>query len=289
MGTVKTTHKHTTHTTMFTFFLLLSASVAEAFVASPPIGQTRATQSKVSINMASTQPLLKDFLADHGADLSIDDIAWDPLNLATEDNLAEYREAELKHGRLAMLATAGYLASEAWEPIFAKILGVKDELIETAGRAPSLLNGGLEENQIPWFLLTVGIGASFAEVFSKQIKQANPGMYEAGNMGFAPLGLYPADKVEQDRYKLAELKHGRVAMIAIALIVLEEAISGTSFLKESPVLFNEIGRIGVEGPTAAFADIETDLIKDAAKLAADVVKEVDFYEAAISPTAAPLF
>merc|ERR1712219_41128 len=111
MGTVKTTHTSTQHTTMFTFFLLLSASVAEAFVASPLIGQTRATQSKVSINMASTQPLLKDFLADHGADLSIDDIAWDPLNLATEDNLAEYREAELKHGRLAMLATAGYLAS----------------------------------------------------------------------------------------------------------------------------------------------------------------------------------
>merc|ERR1712146_24163 len=267
---------------------MLSAVATVAFVHTPVLAPSKAAQSKVTM-VATPPPLIKDFLADHGADLSIDDVAWDPLNLATEDNLAEYREAELKHGRLAMLATAGYLASEAWEPIFAKILGAKDELIETAGRAPSLLNGGLEENQIPWFLLTVGVGASFAEIFSNQLKQQNPGMYEAGNMGFDPLGLYPADKATQDQFKLAELKHGRVAMLAIALIVLEEAISGTSFLKESPVIWNEIGRIGVEGTPAALADIEVDLLKDATKFAADVAKEVDFYEGSISPTAAPLF
>merc|ERR1712054_734125 len=134
--------------------------------------------------MRAVEPKLNDFLANHGAELSMDDVAWDPLNLATEDNLAEYREAELKHGRLAMLATAGYLASEAWEPNFAKILGVKDELVETAGRAPSLLNGGLEESQISWFLLTVGIGASIAEVFAGQMKQTNPAAFEPGYMGF---------------------------------------------------------------------------------------------------------
>merc|ERR1711939_365854 len=277
------------HTMLSSFCLLLSALASEAFVQSSVQAQSKAAQSKISVEMVATPPVLKDFLADHGADLSIDDIAWDPLNLATEANLADYREAELKHGRLAMLAVAGYFASEAWEPIFAKIVGAKDELIETAGRAPSLLNGGLEESQIPWFLLTVGIGASFAEIFSKQLKQANPAMYEPGNMGFDPLGLFPTDKAEQDEYKLAELKHGRLAMVAIALIVLEEAISGTSFLKESPILWNEIGRIGVEGTPAALADLETDLVKDASKLAADVVKEVDFYESSISPTAAPLF
>merc|ERR1711939_987156 len=265
------------HTMLSSFCLLLSALTSEAFVQSPVQAQSKAAQSKISVKMVATPPVLKDFLADHGADLSIDDIAWDPLNLATEANLADYREAELKHGRLAMLAVAGYFASEAWEPIFAKIVGAKDELIETAGRAPSLLNGGLEESQIPWFLLTVGIGASFAEIFSQQLKQANPAMYEPGNMGFDPLGLFPTDKAEQDQYKLAELKHGRLAMIA------------TSFLKESPVVWNELGRIGVEGTSTAFADIQTDLVGDATRLAADVAKEVDFYEAAISPTAAPLF
>lgn len=239
--------------------------------------------------MRAIEPKLNDFLANHGAELSMDDIPWDPLNLATEENLAEYREAELKHGRLAMLATAGYLASEKLEPLFAKILGVKDELVETAGRAPSLLNGGLEENQIPWFLLTVGIVSGFAEVFSGQLKEANPDAYAPGDMGFDPLGLYPTDAATQDQYRLAELKHGRVAMLAITAIVLEEAISGTSFLRETPVLFDEIGRLGTEGTLDAFADLKADLSNDVSKLAQDFVKEVDFYEAAISPTAKPIF
>merc|ERR1711998_712511 len=169
---------------------------------------------------------------------------------------------------------------------FAKILGVKDELVETAGRAPSLLNGGLEENQIPWFLLTVGMVASLAEIFTSQLKENNPGMYGPGNMGFDPLGLYPTDAATQDQYKLAELKHGRVAMLAI---VLEEAISGTSFLRETPVLFDEIGRLGNEGTLAAFSDLKADITTDLSSLAQDVVKEVDFYEAAISPTAKPIF
>merc|ERR1712188_302152 len=108
-------------------------------------------------------------------------------------------------------------------------------------------------------------------------------------MGFDPLGLYPDDIYTQDKYQMGELKHGRVAMVAIALFVLEEAISGTSFLKETPMLFAELGRLGTEGTGAAIKDFETDLASDAVKLAADVVKEVDFYESAISPTAAPVF
>merc|ERR1719247_3047532 len=96
-----------------------------------------------------------DPVAGHSSTLSMSDIAWDPLGLANEDKLAEYREAELKHGRLAMLAALGWPASEAIEPWLAKLTGATDELAETAGRAPSLLNGGLEEAQIPYFLLTV--------------------------------------------------------------------------------------------------------------------------------------
>merc|ERR1711998_658457 len=185
--------------------VFLSASAVEAFQHQPALAQTRAASSK--LGMRAVEPKLNDFLANHGADLSIDDVAWDPLNLATEDNLADYREAELKHGRLAMLATAGYLASEKFEPIISKLLGVKDELVETAGRAPSLLNGGPEENQIPWFLLTVGVVASLAEVFPAKLKEDNPGMYGPGNMGFDPFGLFPTDAATQDQYKLAELKH----------------------------------------------------------------------------------
>ena len=37
----------------------------------------------------------------------------------------------------------GWPAAEELEPLIAKFTGAADELAETAGRAPSLLNGGL--------------------------------------------------------------------------------------------------------------------------------------------------
>ena len=64
------------------------------------------------------------------------DAAFDPLRLAeTETHLLVYREAEVKHGRLAMLAVAGWVLSELLPH------GADSLLQTTAGRAPSLLNG----------------------------------------------------------------------------------------------------------------------------------------------------
>merc|ERR1712072_1551896 len=46
---------------------------------------------------------------------------WDPLGLATtisDGQLAYYREAELKHGRICMLATLGFVVGERYHPLF---------------------------------------------------------------------------------------------------------------------------------------------------------------------------
>jgi len=42
--------------------------------------------------------------------LGQDDYYFDPLQLASDDNFARFRECELKHGRVAMLATIGMVA-----------------------------------------------------------------------------------------------------------------------------------------------------------------------------------
>merc|ERR1711988_1491833 len=71
------------------------------------------------------------------------DMSFDPLMIAdTPDKLAWYREAEVKHARLAMLVAAGWPLAEKLN--FGGLL-TKD------GRAPSILNGGLGEvNTIYW-------------------------------------------------------------------------------------------------------------------------------------------
>ena len=63
------------------------------------------------------------------------DMNFDPLMLAdTPDKLAWFREAEVKHARLAMLAAIGWPISE---------LTNFGGLLTPEGRAPALLNGGL--------------------------------------------------------------------------------------------------------------------------------------------------
>merc|ERR1719487_513910 len=107
------------------------------------------------------------------------DMNFDPLQLAKDSAaLAFYREAEIKHARLAMLAAFGWPVSEILN--FGKLLNGD-------GRAPSLLNGGLENvNSVYWGLvLAIAIyweGQGLDKQFGKQ------DTYLPGMLGFDPLG-----------------------------------------------------------------------------------------------------
>jgi len=234
--------------------------------------------------MQASASVWADPIAGHGSEVSMKDIAWDPLGLASDESLSQYREAEIKHGRLAMLAALGWPAAEKFEPILAKLTGSTDELVETGGRAPSLLNGGLEEAQIPYFILGTFAIAGIADWKGTEIQKAMK--LEPGNVGFDPLNLFPSDKEGQEKYKLAELKHGRIAMVAITLYALEEAVAGTSILKETVPLFDEIGRLIREGPIQGNIDFVRDITADAQALETDIVKEEQFYGDAFTK---PLF
>jgi hypothetical protein len=52
-----------------------------------------------------------------------DDIYFDPLSLATDENFARYREAELKHGRVAMVSVVASVASS---------ISKKDNIVDVA-------------------------------------------------------------------------------------------------------------------------------------------------------------
>lgn len=174
---------------------------------------------------------------------SIDSIAgalppvglFDPLGLsakADEATLKRYREAELTHGRVAMLATVGFLVGEAVEG--------SSFLFDASITGPGITHLA----QVPavfWILLTIAIGASEATraeigwVDPKDLPPDKPGAlrddYIPGDLGFDPLGLKPSDPAEFFEIQTKELQNGRVAMLAAAGFMAQELVNGKGILE----------------------------------------------------------
>ena len=164
------------------------------------------------------------------------DVGFDPLGFAkTEEDLMNYREAEIKHGRLAMLAAAGWPISEVFDKKIAAALSL-NPLLDANDRVPSLLNGGLGKvSPVYWVLCLAAAGA--VDFYGINKSKSNDPSYFPGNLGFDPLGAYPKDDSGKEWMQLAEIKNGRLAMIAIFGFAIQEAISTTGVVDETPFFF----------------------------------------------------
>ena len=157
---------------------------------------------------------------------------WDPLNfLEGKDTLEvnRLREAELTHGRVGMLAAAGFLVQEAYHPLFTADGG---PAIEQIPALPPLL----------WLGMLFGITGAESLRISKgwadpskteenpegQFQRLKKGYYP-GDLGFDPLGLKPEDPLDFRTMQERELSHGRLGMIAAAGFMAQEAVSGDTW------------------------------------------------------------
>merc|ERR1719439_392126 len=109
------------------------------------------------------------------------DVGFDPLGFVQQKkDLYWYREAEIKHGRLAMLAAAGWPIAELWSGDFLHGDG------GTNGRAPSLFNGHLLD-YLPVLVIIFG-PLAFLE-FTARGKPDSERLGVGGDYGFDPMGL----------------------------------------------------------------------------------------------------
>jgi len=164
------------------------------------------------------------------------DRGFDPLNFAkTKEDLIKFRNAEIKHSRLAMLAAAGWPVSERVDGALASLLGLESELT-SAGMAPSLLNGGLGKISPIYWGLVVALAAA-VEIRGLNMKSDLP-----GDFGFDPLGFYPkaTDPKARAQMQESELRHGRTAMVAITAFAAQEFVSSQPVVKETPFFFEPI-------------------------------------------------
>ena len=168
---------------------------------------------------------------------------FDPLGLAGRADAAEmikYREAELKHGRVAMLAVPGFLLSEDFHPFFPGLpkgefgIFASQDTWEQSTERPLLLLA----------LLAVGLfeAQSFAgwespTAFASPAKAPSPGdVGVSGRMradyvpgATFPKGPWTSEKLSPEKFlakQNTELNNGRLAMVSIALIVLQELATG---------------------------------------------------------------
>jgi len=149
---------------------------------------------------------------------------FDPLDFcgdASEGKIRFYREVELKHGRVGMLAALGFVVGEQFHPLWGGDVDV-----------PSYI--AFQETPLqPFWPVVVGVIA-FVEIFSVFTFQTpaggepwtirtdhTPGELSLGKC-FDPLGLKPTDATELLAMQNKELNNGRLAMIAAAGMIFQE-------------------------------------------------------------------
>jgi len=154
---------------------------------------------------------------------------FDPLGFSTDisgGKLLFYREVELKHGRVAMLASLGILVGEHFHPLFGGDIDV-----------PAYL--AFQQTPLETFWPAVVPAIAIPEIFSVFTFE-NPaeqnlmtGEYwkmkddhEPGDLGFDPLGLKPKDPEKLKEMQNKELNNGRLAMIAAAGMIAQELATG---------------------------------------------------------------
>ncbi|KAL1527958.1 hypothetical protein AB1Y20_009329 [Prymnesium parvum] len=139
----------------------------------------------------------------------IGNVGFDPMGLSTPQNIKWMREAELKHGRMCQLAWFGYVAVD----LGIKFPGARYDLTSFAA------HDALAKKELFFALLLVG---TFETIGFTQIYNMMDGDdREPGDFGFDPLKLL---KGNEEQYKLAELTHGRAAMLAFSAVVTQSAL-----------------------------------------------------------------
>uniref|UniRef100_A0A0G4FT14 Plastid light harvesting protein n=1 Tax=Chromera velia CCMP2878 TaxID=1169474 RepID=A0A0G4FT14_9ALVE len=187
----------------------LSSVGTEAFAPTNVLSRSRTADSSLSAKseampfMERPERLPTGWAGDKG---------FDPLgfsSVSTKTNMNYLREAEIKHGRVCMMATLGFVAVDCGfvAPQFEKVSSLK-----------------AHDANLGWMAL-IFLLVGTIEIFTAKLI-GDPDR-EPGNFGFDPAGLEKYDK--KGTFRENEITHGRAAMLAFSGIVTQSALFNTGF------------------------------------------------------------
>ena len=154
---------------------------------------------------------------------------FDPAGfMEGKDKLEVYRlrEAELAHGRVSMLAATGFLVQEKFHPLFS---GDGGPAIDQIPQLPIALWGFMLAGIAGAEQLRIAKGWAKVDPTTNKAASALREGYMPGDLGFDPLNLKPEDPAEFRLMQEKELSHCRLAMIAAAGFLAQEAVSGQTW------------------------------------------------------------
>eukprot|EP00411_Alexandrium_monilatum_P021669 CAMPEP_0175204854 /NCGR_PEP_ID=MMETSP0093-20121207/11789_1 /TAXON_ID=311494 /ORGANISM="Alexandrium monilatum, Strain CCMP3105" /LENGTH=464 /DNA_ID=CAMNT_0016497955 /DNA_START=69 /DNA_END=1463 /DNA_ORIENTATION=- len=151
---------------------------------------------------------------------------WDPAGFTADGDQAAFRRrrvTELKHGRVSMLATIGYMVPESYR--FPGYLSPSEDL-----KFADMPHGLAAISKVPLvgilqFVFFIGF---IERVYFKDDPSRIPGDYaNAGVLGF-PDGSTISDPEEKARRLNSEIANGRLAMTAILALFFQNGTVGTT-------------------------------------------------------------
>jgi hypothetical protein len=152
----------------------------------------------------------------------IGSVGFDPISFSENFDIKWLQEAEIKHGRVSMLATVGFVTAEFIKfPMFAGIemddSNMAPTLVGTSAMMQIVFAAGVEE----W--RTNNGNITMDTMFSDPAR-------EPGNLGFATDRLAYKSEEEVNKLKLQEIKNGRLAMLAIGGMIHHNFVTGEALL-----------------------------------------------------------
>jgi len=208
----------------------VAAKKAPVKKAAPKKAAPKKAEPKTVVQATAKPP--KPFLP--GDDLRLEDMPgilppvglFDPLGFgarADANLLRKYREAELTHGRIAMIATFGFFTGEAVQGITPLFGGnVKGAGITQIGQVPAgfwitfaAFTFAIETDRVQRMIFD-------PSTCPPELKNRYRPDYIPGDIGFDPFGLKPRDPAEFKIKQTKELQNGRLAMLASSGFIAQE-------------------------------------------------------------------
>lgn len=183
-------------------FVFISCLLVSSMAFSPSKMSRKSTSISMANEYSKALPFLKRPAKLDGS--GVGDFGFDPLGFTeVVGNYNYVQAAEIKHGRVAMLAVVGFIVQQYIHIVSSEANPLK--AITDLGYGPNLQ-------------ILFGIGAVELATWEKTFS----GTEAAGDLGFDPLGQLKGKSQSQvNDLKLKELKNGRLAMIAIMGIVIQ--------------------------------------------------------------------